>query len=258
MSLSVEAMGDPSAPAIVFLHGVGTSGWMWWRQVPAFTDHRCLNVDLPGHGHSRDVPWISLADTAGQVAALIRAQAATGSAHVVGLSLGGHVALALLDHHSDVVDRAVISGVTAEPWPHRWFVAPQAWLTTMLLRSRRLVGAQARSLDLPPEVHGVFAENVRAMRPQAYRRIYREVAGYALPRSLGAVETPTLVLAGGTESAAIRRAVKIIPATMPVATGRIVSGVGHGWNVEAPDLFNATVQAWLSGAPLPANPEADT
>lgn len=255
MTLYMETAGSPDAPAIVFLHGVGTSGWMWWRQIPAFADRFCLTVDLPGHGRSRDVPWVSLADTAGQVAALIRARSVAGRAHVVGLSLGGHVALSLLEHHPDAVDRAVISGVTAEPWPHRWFVAPQAWLTTTLLRSRRLVNAQAHSLNLPPEVHGTFTENVRAMRPRTYRRVFAEVGSYAVPRSLGTVGTPTLVLAGGKESDGIRRAVETIPAVMPFATGRIVPGVGHGWNVEAPDLFNATVRAWIDGSPLPVDLE---
>ena len=252
MPLFAEVTGAPGAPAIVFLHGVGTSGWMWWRQVPAFADHRCLSVDLPGHGRSRDIPWISLADTAGLVAALIGEQTATGRAHFVGLSLGGQLALALLDRHPDAVERAVVSGVTAEPWLHRWFATPQAWLTTTLLRSRRIVDDQARSLGLPPEVHGDFAENVRVMRPRTYRDVYREIADYALPPSLGAVAAPTLVLAGSTESDVIRRAVETIPATMPAATGRIVPSVGHGWNVEAPDLFNATVRSWIEGSPLPA------
>jgi pimeloyl-ACP methyl ester carboxylesterase len=251
--LGVETTGSPDAPAIAFLHGVGASGWMWWRQVPAFADHLCLNVDLPGHGRSRDVPWVSLADAAEQVAALIRARTATGRAHVVGLSLGGHAALALLEHHPDVVDRAVISGVTAEPWSHRWLLGPQVWLTTRQLRSRRLVEAQARSLGLPPEVRAAFTDTVQAMSPQTYRRITAEVAGYGLPASLGAVGTPTLVLAGGRESDAIRRAVELVPATMPGATGRIVPGVGHGWNVEAPELFTATVRAWLEGAAMPSD-----
>lgn len=251
VSLYAGITGSPSSPAIVFLHGVGTSGWMWWRQVPELTGFCCLNVDLPGHGRSRDIPWISLADTAERVSELIRTRTGTGTAHVVGLSLGGHVALTLLDLHPGVVDHAVISGVTAKPWPHRWFVAPQARLTTILLRSRRLVAAQARSLGLPPEMQTVFAENVRAMRGQTYRRIFAEVAASSLPASLAGLRTPTLVVAGSRESDGIRQAVEIIPAAMPGATGRIVPGVSHGWNVEAPELFNQTVRAWIEGTPLP-------
>jgi pimeloyl-ACP methyl ester carboxylesterase len=233
VSLYAEATGPSRAPAVVFLHGVRVSSWMWWQQVPAFADHLCLPVDLPGHGRSRDLPWTSLADTADRVAALVRARTADGRAHVVGLSLGGQVALALLERHPDVVARAVVSGVTTEPWPHRRLLGPQAWLTTAQLRSRRLVDAQARALRLPPWATA-------------------EVAGYTLPRSLAAVPTPTLALAGARESELIRRAVETIPAVLPAAVGRVVPGVGHGWNVEAPDLFTATVRAWIEGRPLPA------
>ncbi len=28
-------------------------------------------------------------------------------------------------------------------------------------------------------------------------------------------------------------------------------GVGHVWNLEAPNLFAATVRAWITNAPLP-------
>jgi hypothetical protein len=30
-----------------------------------------------------------------------------------------------------------------------------------------------------------------------------------------------------------------------------VPGVGHVWNLEAPDLFNETVRAWITDQPLP-------
>lgn len=239
---------------MVFLHGIAASGWMWWQQVPAFPDHHCLVVDLPGHGGSRDVPWVSLADTAERVAAVVRDRAAVGRAHVVGLSLGGHVALSLVEDHPDVLDRAVVSGVTAEPWPHRWFIGPLTRLTAAQLGNRRLVAARARSLGLPAVARAAFVENALAMRPQTYRRIVAEIAGYAAPAGL--TGAPTLVLAGSTESTAIRRATATIPAALTVATGRIVPGVGHAWNVEAPDLFNATVRAWIEDAPLPAGLDA--
>lgn len=244
--MHTESEGETDAPAVVFLHGVATSGWMWWQQRPAFADHRRLIVDLPGHGRSHDLPWVSLADAAGRVAEVIRTRTATGRAHVVGLSLGGQVALSLLEHHPDVVDRAVVSGVTVEPWPARLLVAAQAWLTTTALRSRRLLVAQAHTLGLPPEVESDFVENAQAMSPGTYRRIVAEVARYRLPGSLARVRVPTLVLAGGTESDMIKKAVTAIPAVMPDAAGRIVPDVGHGWNVEAPELFNTTVRDWIA------------
>ena len=43
---------------------------------------------------------------------------------------------------------------------------------------------------------------------------------------------------------------------MPNAQGRLAPGLGHGWNVEAPDLFNAMVRAWITGRPLPGQLQA--
>ncbi|TQS42522.1 alpha/beta fold hydrolase [Cryptosporangium phraense] len=248
MLLHVERTGDPAAPALVFLHGIATAGWMWWRQLPAFPDRYCLVVDLPGHGLSNGVPWVSLSDTAARVADVIRSTA--GRAAVVGLSLGGYVALEL---PSDVVERAVVSGVTAEPWPHRWFLRAGVRLTTAQLRSARLVDAQARRLGLPEDARAAHAEAIRALRPGTYLRAAQEVSRYRPSAgrrpSAGAPPTaapaPTLVLAGGRESPIIRRSVTQIPG----ATGRIVPGVGHAWNVEAPDRFNATIRDWLRSPP---------
>jgi len=252
MSLYVDETGMPGAPSIVFLHGIGTSGWMWELQIAALADFHCLNVDLPGHGKSNHVPWVSLADTAEQVAAVIQARATNGRAHVVGLSLGAHLALALLEHHAELGDRVVISGITAEPWPNRAFLGPQLWLTTGLLKQRWYVNMQAKALHLSPSMEAAFTKNLLAMSMDTYRHIYTEGADYSAPPSLRLVNTPTLVTAGGNEAKIITQAVDAITQLMPNAQGRLAPGLGHGWNVEAPDLFNAMVRAWITGASLPA------
>jgi pimeloyl-ACP methyl ester carboxylesterase len=246
VTLHAEVTGPGAAQAIVFLHGIGTSGWMWWQQVPAFPDHLRLAVDLPGHGRSPDVPWTSLADTADRVAELVVERTAAGRAHLVGLSLGGQVALALLERHPEVVDRAVISGVTADPWPNRALVGPMARLMAASLRSRRLLTRQAERLGLPADARAAFVENALLMRPGTYRRVVAEVARYTLPREMDEVDVPTLALAGGRESAAIKRAVTRIAVALPHAAAEVVPDVGHGWNVEAPELFNETVRTWLA------------
>ena len=58
MSLATQVSGPAGAPTILFLHGFGTSSWMWADQVEALSvDLRCVTVDLPGFGRSRAVPW---------------------------------------------------------------------------------------------------------------------------------------------------------------------------------------------------------
>lgn len=251
MTLYLQETGTRGAPTLVFLHGVGASGWMWWLQTAAFPDYHCLNVDLPGHGKSSAVPWVSFADTADKVAALIRERATDGQAHLVGLSLGGHVALLLLERHTAVVNRAIISGVTAAPMPNRHLLKPQVWMMSAIRKSRWIVNRQAQALGLPPAQQADFTANFLTMSMSTYQRIVEEAVAYRVSPALAQVNTPTLLVAGSRESAIILDAVRVIARLMPNAQGRLAPNVGHGWNVQAPELFNATVRAWITGANLP-------
>jgi pimeloyl-ACP methyl ester carboxylesterase len=51
-TLFVREAGPADAPVLLFLHGFPTSSLDWSRIAPAFTDRRCLFVDLLGFGHS--------------------------------------------------------------------------------------------------------------------------------------------------------------------------------------------------------------
>lgn len=251
--LYVEETGTPGAPSIIFLHGIGASGWMWSRQTATLADFHCLNVDLPGHGKSNQITWVSLADTTDQIATIIRTRATHAKAHIVGLSLGGYIALLLLEHHADLLDRVVISGVTASPMPNRAWLQPQLAVMTFLMKRRWIVEMQARALHLPPDMESAFTENLLAASMTAYRTIYEEAVDFQVaPSNFRGVNIPTLVVAGGSESEIILQSVKAIPQMMPNTQGRLAPGLRHGWNVENPDLFNRMVRAWLTCAPLPA------
>ncbi len=57
--LHLRVSGSPDQPAIVFLHALATSGWMWGEQTNSLQDFHCIVPDLPGHGDSRATSWRS-------------------------------------------------------------------------------------------------------------------------------------------------------------------------------------------------------
>lgn len=259
MSLYVSESGTQGAPTIVFLHGAATSGWMWQAQIDALQDYHCLNIDLPGNGKSNHIPWLSLADTADQVAAIIRARATGQKAYVVGLSLGAYVTLALLSRHTSAVEKAVLSGVTAMPLPNPVFSKIQMYFMSLLMKTSWFISMQAKMLQLPDDVMPYYRESMRAMSRQALLRIFDELLVYSLPANLAQVHVPTLVSAGGSEVAPILQSMSVVTKTMPNAEGRIAPELHHGWNGENPPLFTAMIRAWITGTPLPAElvcPEA--
>jgi pimeloyl-ACP methyl ester carboxylesterase len=85
---------DPR-PTIVFLHGTRLTGASWAAQAEDLADEfHVLAPDLPGHGSAADVPF-TIDAAAARVADLIATDAHEGRAVVVGLSLGGYVAMAV-------------------------------------------------------------------------------------------------------------------------------------------------------------------
>lgn len=102
-------------PTIVFLHGTRLTGAAWAAQVAELgAEFHCLTPDLAGHGRAQDRPF-TLAGAAADVAELIADRAHGGRAVVVGLSLGGYVAMAVAERWPERVAGLAISGATAEP-----------------------------------------------------------------------------------------------------------------------------------------------
>lgn len=109
------AVGPVDAPAIVFIHGTRLSRSQWSAQMRLLsTRFRCIAIDLPGHGVLAGERFTRDA-AADVVASAIAAEAADGRAVVVGLSLGGYVAIDTAERHPERVAGLVLSGCSAEP-----------------------------------------------------------------------------------------------------------------------------------------------
>ena len=230
--------------SIVWLHGAGITGWMWDKQVADLTEHHSIVVDLPGHGASHGIHWVSLDETADLVAEVIRTHAHGQKAVVVGLSMGGDIGLRLLARHPELVRCAVLTGMIAKP-----LSAAVLWLQQSFapLASRPFFRrAAAASMKLSPERTADYLATVPAIRTDDYRSIVTEIFRGVSLDGLESVTVPTLAMAGAKEPKAARDSTAIIADRMPGATARIEPGVGHTWNIEAPDRFTATVRDWIA------------
>lgn len=251
MNLVVHEYGNLANPAIVFLHGLGVSSWMWSEQIEVLRErYFCLAVDLPGSGESYQAEWISFADTAVQLANIIREKAVNGQVHVVGLSLGGYTALRLLADHPDVVLSALVSGVTIRPFPNQSAFKPLVRFMSRANRWNITINLMAKMMQLPDEAKPLYQRDSKRLTPVTTKRIYAEVLNYTLPELLHERPQPLLAAAGAKEAKLVLQSLPDFQ-VLPTAVTAIAPNAHHGWNGEFPELFTEMIAAWIEKRPLP-------
>jgi pimeloyl-ACP methyl ester carboxylesterase len=249
--LYVRESGPENAPSVVFLHGGGVGGWMWEPALEHLRGYHAIVPDLPEHGRSAAERPFTIRGAAQQVADLIRARARGGRAHVVGLSLGAQTAVQLLALAPELVERALVTGTLVRPIPGARLLAPLFRLYSPFRNVGFLVRANMRGFGVPERYYEQFREDTRLMGADALGRVMGENAAFRLPAGLERAGVPTLVLVGEHEPGAVRASARDLLAAIPGARAGVVTGVGHNWPVEAPDLFARVARAWLAGAELP-------
>ena len=250
MALYLREAGPADAPSLVFLHGLWVSSAMWQPQIERLSnDYHCLAPDLPEHGKSTDIGLLTLQNTSQLVANLIRERTADGRAHIVGLSLGGLVALGLLRDRPKVIDHMLVSGcgTTARLGPVIAALSKLGKPLLHLLKPATLMSFALRQAKIPQPYLSLLQEDLRRLKPEAIIHFADEFMKLKLPQG---VTTPILVTVGQKEDFTMKRAVRELGRELP-AQALIALGVGHLWNLEAPELFTQTVRAWMSDRPVP-------
>ncbi len=92
---------EGKGPALVFLHGYLESLNIWSPFIKGFpAGFRIVSIDLPGHGQSGVPGPVSTMDEMARAVISILDHLGITNCFVVGHSMGGYTALALLEHHA--------------------------------------------------------------------------------------------------------------------------------------------------------------
>ncbi|MGD1855204.1 MAG: alpha/beta fold hydrolase [Leptolyngbyaceae cyanobacterium] len=252
-TLHIEHYGSSSGPTIIFLHALGTSGWMWHQPVAALSDFNCVVPDLPGHGKSSHIPWQSFSETARLIREVIQTQTPLGKAHIVGLSLGAYVGLQLLSESQSVAERAILSGLHVLPMPNQRLMLLLPYLLAPFVKSDVMVRFNAKALNIPKTQLEGYRHSFQQMSIPAFIKANKDASSFEMPENIGSVATPTLVVAGEKEHSLIHQSQDRLSQVMQNAQSYIAPNVGHGWSLEKPILFANTVRDWIQEQPLPAN-----
>jgi pimeloyl-ACP methyl ester carboxylesterase len=257
--LAYEEVG-PEAPAatVLLLCGIGSKRQGYYKQLPVLGARlRTLALDYRDVGDSDPSPGpYSIADVAEDVHELMGALGIARAA-LVGISMGGFVALELALAHPEAVDRLVLC-VTSAGGPTHVATSPAVMRLLMPDDAEEETGEGARRVcaavaapgwaERHPDEIEAFVEIARhrPLSRDAYLRQLAACRAHDVSDRLDRIAAPTLVLHGDVDP------------LVPLANGvhlaeriggarlKVYADTGHIPEVERADEFNADLLEFLA------------
>lgn len=254
-ALCVDVAGPDGAPLVLFLHGIGGNRSNWRPQLEALGDrYWTVAWDARGYGDSEDSPapltFTDFADDAARVITWFGRE----KAHVVGLSMGGRIALDLWRRYPGRIASLTLADTSAGSSETS---APDKVDAFLAARRQPLVDGRTTAEIAPgivdkiagpsitPDVHAQLIASHAALRPDSYIATMEVVTRFTDFPDFTTIDVPTLVIVGTEDRIAPPHVAEAMAASIPGAVLEKLSGAGHISNLEAPDAFNAALRAFL-------------
>lgn len=243
------ASADPK-PALVLLHGFALDSRVWRRQVEALAeDYRILLVDLPGFGpQARPVGEVQ----PGAEIARAMDNAGLVRAHLIGASYGAAAAVDFALQSPKRVESLTLVGpmmlgrrIGIESWGRCVALANDGdrVTATELFLDDPLFEALRQDEELFEEVRQIVLDYGCGHWSGAVSSRWSDPD--PAPRLRG-LDIPALVVSGEADIPSFMLMAEAYAKALPRARREIVQGVGHLVNVEAADVFNDLVRAFLA------------
>ena len=277
-SVVYRAWAGPADTTFVLVHGLGGSHLNWLQVAPGLSGlGRVLALDLPGFGRSPAAGrGTRVMDLRRSLSRFVN-ETATGRVVVVGNSMGGLIASVHAAVEPDRVAGLVLSA-SVFPWTRGGLPHPAVLAAFSLYGldgvGERVVRARRRALSpetfvtlglrmlttdpgtIPEEVIRLQIELVRDTRddpeqPENFIEAARSIVVYIRNptlgiRTMGGIQCPVLVIHGRRDRFVPARSAETALARYPSWRGRILPGVGHVPQMEAPGRWLGEVADWYA------------
>ncbi|GIF14684.1 alpha/beta fold hydrolase [Actinoplanes teichomyceticus] len=269
--IRVHETGDPAAPPVLLLHGIGRSLEDWSLQHPRLdTDYRVISMDMPGFGLSQRMPEpTTLRVLADGVWATLDALGETRPVHLMGNSLGGAVSMTMLAGTPERVATLTLvnsAGFGREvTWALRLLALPGVGRQMLRRIDRRTAPRVERTLfrDRALVTPERVAMAIRIARQPDFAAVYLEIAkelggfrGVApawrstLLAALAELARPTMILWGDRDLILPSTHLAAARAAFPHARSHMFADTGHMPQIERPDEFARLVRPMLAEVPV--------
>ena len=241
-----------SGPPLVLLHGFISDSRVWGPQIDDLSrDFDVIAWDCPGCGESSDPPEeFTMAEFADCLRELLD-HLGVASAHLLGLSWGGTLALEFNRKHPDRVRSLILSGAYAGWTGSLGAEAAERRLARCLRESELPAGEwvprwapEAFSSRAPKQLLDEYASIMADFHPVGFRAMSRALTPdfrNLLPR----VNVPTLLIWGDGDTRSPLSVGQAMCDSIRGARLVVIPSAGHVSNMEQPQAFNAEVRDFL-------------
>jgi len=262
--LAVERVGD--GPLVVFLHGIGGNRTNWRDQLDAFAAHFTAAAwDARGYGASEDYAGpLAFDDFAGDLRRVLD-HYGVRRAHLVGLSMGGRIAMRFYFLHPARVATLTLCDT------HRGFASLTAAQRAEYIRLRREPldqGAEPRDIApivvptllapaASPAARRQLLESMKALRKASYLKSLEATVNQDTVGNLAAITVPTHFVVGEHDRLTTVTLARAMTAEVRGAELTVIPDAGHLSNIENAEVFNRSVIDFLMrhpGADTPLGP----
>jgi 3-oxoadipate enol-lactonase len=247
----IQGLGEP----LVLIRGYGNAASMWYQQIVTLSrDFQVVTFDNRDTGNSDRVadPY-TISDLAEDTLGLIEALN-LGPVHLLGLSMGGMIALEAALGQPELVKTLILAG-TACNADQGLTTDPEVLALFATLPELSDEENVRRSLpaffsDRTLENRAFLDEYVRrslAQRPPltTFLRHSRAMQGFDCCARISRLEIPTLIQHGGADRLLPVANAFLLKEKIPRARLAVYEGLGHLFLMEDPDTINADVQLFI-------------
>jgi len=241
-------------PPVLFLHAFPLESLMWEEQAKALeAHHRLILLDDRGFGHSPPGDGLLTMERIADDAVALLDHLGVSKAALVGLSMGGYAAFAMVRRHLDRISALVLADTRAEP------DSPEGRKSRSELSERvRFQGSSAAADQFLPKLLGETSHKERAplvsrvremilrASPQGIRDALAGLASRADSNpTLRQIRVPTLLVCGAEDLITPPADSERMRQGIHESTLAIVPRAGHLSNMENPSAFNEALGEFL-------------
>ncbi len=248
-------LGPLSGQPVLFVHGFPLSGEMWLPTAEALDAahpgrFRLVVPDLPGFGRTPAEEGVTLGAYADRLASLLEHAGVDRPAAVVGLSMGGSIALEFFARHRERVAALALVDCRAEAdGPEKREQREE--LAQRALSEGAHVGADAVidaafHADAPEGLKVIWREKMSSSSPEGVAAASRALASREDRTGLlGEIDVPTLVVVGDGDRITPPEGMRAMAESIEGARFEEIAGAGHLPPIEATEAFAGVLGSFL-------------